>query len=166
MVDLLECLAQIRALAETAPRLAALVGAAADERWRARPGAAVWAPVEVLAHLADLELIYAARLRAMLTIDEPALQTVDQEALAQLADYIHWPVADALARFAARRHDTLELLRSCSAAELERRGRHPRRGPITVADQVAIMLAHDTSHVGQIRQRLAAFDEPRTTMEA
>ena len=128
MADLLECLAQIRALAETSPRLAALVGAADDERWHARPETAVWAPVEVLAHLADLELIYAARLRAMLTIDEPVLQTVDQEALAQLADYIHWPVADALARFVARRHDTLELLRSCSAAELERRGRHPRRG--------------------------------------
>jgi hypothetical protein len=125
----------------------------------------VWAPIEVLAHLADLELVYAARLRAMVRIDEPALQTVDQEALAQLADYIHWPVADALARFSSRRYDTLELLRGCSAAELSRYGRHPRRGLITVADQVAIMLAHDTSHVGQIRQRLAAFAELSTTTE-
>ena len=166
MADLLECLAQIRALAETAPRLEALVGTAADSRWHVRPGGSVWAPVEVLAHLADLELIYAARLRAMLTIDEPALQIVDQEALAQRAGYIDWPVAVALDRFRARRRDTLELLRSCSAAELERRGRHPRRGVITVADQVAIMLAHDTSHVGQIRQRLAALDETHTTMEA
>jgi hypothetical protein len=166
MADLLECLAQIRALAETAPRLAVLVGSATEERWRTRPEAAVWAPVEVLAHLADLELIYAARLRAILTIDEPVLQTVDQEALAQRAGYIGWPVAVALERFRARRHDTLELLRSCSAAELERHGRHPRRGLITVADQVAIMLAHDTGHVGQIRQRLAALDDPLTTLEA
>ena len=166
MADLLECLAQIRALAETAPRLEALVGTAADSRWHVRPGGSVWAPVEVLAHLADLELIYAARLRAMLTIDEPALQIVDQEALAQRAGYLDWPVAVALDRFLARRRDTLELLRSCSAAELERRGRHPRRGVITVADQVAIMLAHDTSHVGQIRQRLSALDQPLATMEA
>ena len=166
MADLLECLAQIRALAETVPRLEALVGAGNDDRWHARPGAAVWAPVEVLAHLADLEVVYAARLRAMLTIDEPELQTVDQEALAQLAEYIRWPVAVALDRFSARRHDTLELLRSCSAAELERCGRHPRRGSITVADQVAIMLAHDTSHVGQIRQRLAAHHQSSSPMEA
>ena len=155
MADLLECLAQIGALAETAPRLAALAGAADEARWHVRPEAAVWAPVEGLAHSADVELLIGVRLRAMLTGDEPALPALDQEALAALADYVHWPVAVALARFTTRRHDTLELLRRCSAAQLERRGRHPQRGLITVADQVAIVLAHDTAHVGQIRQRLA-----------
>jgi uncharacterized damage-inducible protein DinB len=166
MADLLECLAQIRALAETAPRLAALVGAADDERWHARPETAVWAPVEVLAHLADFELIYAARLRAMLTMERPQLQAIDPAALSRVAGYIDWPVALALERFRTRRRDTLDLLRRCSAAGLERTGIHPRRGSIDVADLVAGMLAHDTSHVGQIRQRLGAFDEPRTTMEA
>ena len=166
MADLLECLAQIRALAETAPRLEALAGAADDARWHARPEAGVWAPVEVLAHLADLELIYAARLRAMLTTDRPHLQAIDPAALSRLAGYLDWPVALALDRFRTRRRDTLELLRTCSAADLERTGVHPRRGVIDVADLVAGMLAHDTSHVGQIRQRLAAFDETRTTLEA
>jgi hypothetical protein len=166
MTDLLECLAQIRALAETVPRLEALVGDAVSERWRSRPTNAVWAPIEVLAHLADLELIYAARLRAMLTMDRPHLQAIDQAALAQLAGYIDWPLEVALERFRSRRHDTLELLRSCSAAELDRTGLHPRRRVITVADLVAGMLAHDTTHVGQIRQRLADRHEPRQTMEA
>jgi hypothetical protein len=43
---------------------------------------------------------------------------------------------------------------------------HVRRGVITVADLVAGMLAHDTSHVGQIRQRLAASGETAEHPEA
>jgi uncharacterized damage-inducible protein DinB len=166
MTDLLECLAQIGALAETAPRLEALAGAAPEERWRTRPDGDAWAPVEVLAHLADFELIYAARLRAMLTMARPQLQAIDPAALARLAGYIDWPVALALERFRTRRRDTLELLRRCAAAELERTGIHSRRGAIDVADLVAGMLAHDTSHVGQIRQRLSALDGPPANMEA
>jgi len=166
MADLLECLAQIGALGETAPRLAALLGAADEARWLARPGEGVWAPVEVLAHLADLEPVFAARVRAMVSADEPELDAVDGEAPAVRGDSSRRPVAEVFATFTARRRETLAFLRGCSAADLARRGRHPRRGTITVADQVAIMLAHDTAHVGQIRQRLHARDRDDRTGEA
>jgi len=166
VVDLLECLAQIRARAEAAPRLAALVGAAAADRWRVRPDAATWAPIEVLAHLADFELVYGVRLRAMLSREAPDLQAIDPAALARLAGYLDWAPDLALERFRTRRNDNLELLRSCSAGELDRRGVHPRRGVITVADLVAGMLAHDTSHVGQIHQRLGDRREHPERSEA
>ena len=155
MADLLECLAQIKALAETAPRLAALVRLAPPEHWRARPAADVWAPVEVLAHLADLELVYGARLLAMLSAERPQLQAIDPAALARRARYLERAPEVEVDRFTVRRRDTLAVLSGCSAAELDRLGIHPRRGVITVADLVAGMLAHDTVHVGQIRQRLA-----------
>ena len=156
MADLLECLVQIRALRETAGRLTSLVRAAPAATWRARPEPDVWAPVEVLAHLADAELFFGVRLRLMLTEARPALAPYDQGALARRAGYLDWPVETAIARFAARRAETLELLDGCSAAELDRTGLHARRGEITVADLVATMLAHDTAHVGQIRVRLGA----------
>ncbi len=162
MADLLECLAQIKALAETAPRLAALVRQAPVERWCVRPAADVWAPIEVLAHLADLELVYGARLLGMISADRPHLQAIDPATLARWAAYREREPAAELARFAARRADTLAVLQRCSAADLERTGSHPRRGVITVADAVAGMLAHDVSHVGQIRQRLAAAGDGTT----
>jgi uncharacterized damage-inducible protein DinB len=159
VADLLECLAQIKALAETVPRLGALVRAASDERWRVRPAPGVWAPVEVLAHLADFELIYGARLLGMISADTPHLQAIDPAALARRSGYLGRAPEAELGRFAVRRADTLAALGRCSAAELERTGVHPRRGVITVADLVAGMLAHDTTHVGQIRQRLATARE-------
>ncbi|MBE3072104.1 MAG: DinB family protein [Acidobacteria bacterium] len=154
MADLLECVIQIKGLGETAPRLAAMVDQAPEDRWWIRPAPGVWAPIEVLGHLADLELMFGARLRAMLTVDQPALQRVDGARLAARARYLDWRVPEALARFRRRRDDNLELLETCSAAELGRVGLHPSRGPITVADMVAVMLAHDTDHTGQIRDRL------------
>ncbi len=156
MADLLEALLQIKALAETAPRLAALLAASPGEAWTRRPAARVWAPVEVLAHLADAEIILGARVRLVLTVERPALPGFDGAALAERARYIAWPPALALERFATRRGETLELLASCSAEELSRVGLHPRRGEVSVADLVALALAHDTDHAAQIRQRLAA----------
>ena len=154
MADLLECVIQIKGLADTLRRLAETAAGASEDRWHLRPAPGVWAPIEVLAHLADTELVCGARLRAMLTVDHPALQQVDGARLAARAHYLDWPLAVALDRFRCRREDTIELLGGCSAEELGRIGVHPSRGPMTVADLVAVMLAHDTDHVGQIRCRL------------
>lgn len=155
MADLLEALVQIKALAETPPRVAALLRTAAPEAWTRRPRPGVWAPVEVLAHLADSELFYGTRVRLVLTDDRPPLQPFEGAILAERAGYISWPPTVAFERFRARRAETLELLSSCSALEIARVGVHPVRGEMSVADLVALMLAHDTDHVGQIRERLA-----------
>jgi hypothetical protein len=154
MADLLECLLQIKGLAETPPRLEAMLAATTPSKWTERPDPEVWAPVEIAAHLADQELVYGVRLRLMLTSERPALEVLDQARLAARAGYLGWVPELAVRRFATRRGETLELLESCSAAELERVGRHPARGDMTVADLVALMLAHDVDHCGQIRQRL------------
>lgn len=145
---------QIKALAETPPRVAKMLRTAAPEAWVRRPFPGVWAPVEVLAHLADAELLFGLRFRLVLTSERPALPRFEQGALAVRARYLDWPPDLALERFQTRRAETLELLSSCSAGELERVGVHPLRGEVSVADLVALALAHDTDHVAQIRERL------------
>jgi uncharacterized damage-inducible protein DinB len=155
MTDVLEALVQIKALAETPRRLARLLHSAAPESWTRRPRPGVWAAVEVLAHLADTELFYGTRVRLVVTGDRPFLQPFEGAILADRAGYLSWPPAVAFERFRTRRAETLELLSSCSAVELARVGVHPVRGEMSVADLVALMLAHDTDHVGQIRERLA-----------
>ena len=154
MADLLEALVQIKALAETPRRVAQMLRAAAPGAWVRHLLPGVWAPVEVLAHLADAELVFGLRVRLVLTNQRPTLPLLDQGALAVRARYLEWPPELALERFTTRRAETLELLSSCSAGELERVGVHPVRGEVSVADLVALALAHDTDHVGQIRERL------------
>ena len=154
MADLLECVLQIKALGETPARVEELVRAAPAARWAVRPRPGTWAPVEVLAHLADAELFHGTRLRLMLTSGRAFLQPFEGAQLAERARYLGWAPQLAFARFAGRRGETLDLLSSCSAEDLARVGVHPVRGEMSVADLVALMLAHDTDHVGQMRERL------------
>lgn len=154
MADLLECLLQLKGLAETPHRLEKLLAESAARRWAVRPAPGVWAPVEVAAHLADTELMYGARIRLVLTADRPRLASYDQVRLAERAGYLAWRPGTAVARFAARRADNVELLETCNAPELERVGIHAERGAVSIADIVATLLAHDIDHLGQIRQRL------------
>jgi hypothetical protein len=90
----------------------------------------------------------------MLCGDRPVLEPFEASRLCERCGYLGWPPTLALERFDNRRRETLEILDGCSAEELARVGEHRRRGPITVADQVASMLAHDTHHLGQIRELL------------
>jgi uncharacterized damage-inducible protein DinB len=159
VADLLEALIQIKALAETPPRVTTLLRLAPADAWARRPRPGTWAPIEVLAHLADTELFYGTRVRLILSGDHPLLPPFEGAALAERARYLKWPPTLALERFCTRRAETLELLSGCSAAQLERVGVHPTRGQVTLADLVALMLAHDTDHVGQMRERLGITRE-------
>jgi len=59
--------------------------------------------------------------------------------------------ADWLGQFSAARAAIAACLDRCSAEQLNRTGLEPARGPMTVADLVAVMLAHDTDCLGAIR---------------
>ena len=152
MADLLEALLQIKALAGTPGRAARLLAAADPRRWRVRRTPSERSPVELLAHLADAEATYLASVRLILDRERPAIPAV--AAAGPGATRAGDPAAE-LERFAARRSETVALLGACSAAQLERSGVHPVRRLVTVADVVAIMLAHDTDHMAQISDRLA-----------
>ena len=93
MADLLECLLQIKALRETLGRLKHLAVAAPAANWGIRPAPQVWAPVEVVAHLADMELVFGVRVRQILTVERPGLLSVDPPALAMRADYKSWSLS-------------------------------------------------------------------------
>ncbi len=148
MADLLECLIQIKGVADTPRRLAAR---AADVCANAvSPADAERKVREVAARLAATEMVYRDCLSMMLTADRPTLPALPGSHAAPAATL---SAAEAQAVFAARRADTVQVLEQCSAAQLNRIGIEPSRGPVTVADLVALMLAHDTDSLGDLRLR-------------
>ena len=54
----------------------------ADPQARSRPRADVWSPAEYAAHVRDVHLVFAQRVRLMLTEDEPTFPNWDQDATA------------------------------------------------------------------------------------
>ena len=62
-----------------------------------------------------------------------------------------------LDEFRRRRGENLETLASwaLSATDLERRGRHPELGAVTLGQLLATWVAHDLGHIGQIVRVMA-----------
>jgi hypothetical protein len=101
----------------------------------------------VAVQLAEAEMVYRDCLSMMLTVERPAIPALPGARAARPATL---SAEEARAVFAARRADTVQVLEQCSAAQLNRIGIEPARGPMTVADLVALMLAHDTDTLGEL----------------
>ncbi|HVO60207.1 MAG TPA: DinB family protein [Terriglobales bacterium] len=66
--------------AEKGPRkLAAAVSGLPDRVLRYKPSPEKWCILEIVGHLADVELIYSHRLRQMLADKKPVIAPIDQD---------------------------------------------------------------------------------------
>jgi uncharacterized damage-inducible protein DinB len=145
-------------LAETPGRLQSLVaGATARElAWTTSP--ARWSIRQIVAHLADTELVGAWRVRSVLAADGIALQPFDQNEWAAAFKYENADAAAAAALFGVVRTATLALLRTVAPERLEHAGIHGERGRETVSHIMRMYTGHDLNHLGQIERLL---DEAR-----
>ena len=66
-------------------------------------------------------------------------------------------LASLLDEFARARHDSLAELAAMrlTDTDLDRRGRHPEFGPVTLRQLLATWVAHDLDHIVQISRVLA-----------
>ena len=163
VADLLEALLQIKALAETPARVARLLESTDPRLWAARRGPSEGAPVEILAHLADAEEVFLQSVRLVLDGERPSIPAIRREEPGTPGRSAKRAPAVESDRFISCRQETVDLLSSCSAAQLERVGVHPIRKLVSVADLVAIMLAHDTDHLGQMAERLGTVRFPASS---
>jgi len=114
-----------------------------------------WSFAEVLAHLADAELVNGWRLRLMLTQPRPPIHGYDQVEWQRRFDYAAVDPADALALFAALRRRQLAIWRTVTADDLLRTGLHSERGPESVELHRRLAAGHDLRHRRQIERILA-----------
>jgi hypothetical protein len=121
------------------------------------PAPGKWSPAEIVAHLADCELVFAFRLRQTLAEDNPVVQPFDQEKWA--AVYPGISASHALATFTAMRKWNLELLARVLPAAATRPVSHPERGAMTFLTIVETMAGHDINHLEQLA-RIAASPAP------
>src|SRR5579863_2674607 len=74
-------------VAATASRLEQLLGQMGPERADKSPAPGKWSIRQIVAHLADCELVFAHRMRQVLAEENPTLVAFDQEAWARNLDY-------------------------------------------------------------------------------
>jgi uncharacterized damage-inducible protein DinB len=122
----------------------------------ARPAPRKWSIREIVAHLADCEIVFSFRLRQTLApeINQPhtIIQPFDQDAWAKR--YEPYQLTPALELFQAARNWNLLYLNTVSQDDRRRPTTHPERGTMTFWTIVETMAGHDINHLQQI-ERLA-----------
>lgn len=131
--------------------LADLIGDFDDATLRWRPIPNKWSVKEILCHLRDLEEVYLARYKLMLSEHNPLLPAVDQDRLVIERDYINAEAKGALNAFRTLRDEVTRLLESAAPESWSRVGVHPTAGPLSL-DQLAVRQKnHDVKHIIQMK---------------
>ncbi|HVX65348.1 MAG TPA: DinB family protein [Bryobacteraceae bacterium] len=124
----------------------------APERWTLR---------QIVAHLADSELVGADRFRRVIAEDNPTLIGYDQNAWAANLNYAKRKTSESVEMFRRLRADCYELLKDLPPETFERQGNHSEAGPLTLRQLVQRMADHAESHARQIQQVRDAYRQAR-----
>ena len=147
----------VELLARTPATLDALLRGLPDGWIAAHEGGDTWSPFDVIGHLIHGERTdWVPRARIILEHgDARAFDKFDR--LAQFARPEARTQASLLEEFATLRQESLRELATLrlTEADLDRRGRHPELGPVTLRQLLATWVAHDLDHVVQISRVLA-----------
>jgi len=131
--------------------------AALDEHGRAdagelakRYGPDKWSVAEILAHLADAEVVNYWRLAR--TVSQPGedVGTFDERRWAATLDYAGRPAEISRALLLANRRALIHYVRTLPDEVLRRPGTHPEKGTMTGWEWADLIAAHTEHHLDQI----------------
>jgi hypothetical protein len=144
-------------LSRTPATLDALLRGLPDGWIQAHEGGDTWSPYDVVGHLIHGERTdWMGRARIVLEHGESqAFEPFDR--FAQFRESEGKSLDDRLDEFGVLRRINLEALArlQVTAADLDRRGRHPALGGVTLRQLLATWVAHDLDHISQIARVLA-----------
>jgi hypothetical protein len=142
--------APLRVLASTPVRLARLLRGVRQKRVTTRPSSDHWSVGEILAHLADAEMVSSFRLRLILGSNGITIQAFDQDIWAEFSHYRKQDPDLSLGAFQALRRRNVALLRSLPKEMWEFFGMHEERGRETISRICEMMAGHDINHLRQV----------------
>ena len=140
--------------AEKSPKqVAAAVSGLPERVLRYKPAPDKWCIREILGHLADVEIVYAYRLRQMLADRKPVIAPMDQDDWARNLGYLEIPPAELVALYGLNRHANLRLLQRLKRSDLTKSAYHPEtKTDFTVAQLIERMGTHGAIHLDQIER--------------
>jgi DinB superfamily len=134
--------------------LSDLIHGVAEKELRRSPAPGKWSVSEIVAHLADSELVSVWRYRQMIERNDQPLAAYDQDEWARMGKYSSRDAKDSLQLFTGLRTVNLEMFARLTPEEWQRGGLHAERGRITVQSLARHVAGHDRNHLEQIQKIL------------
>lgn len=139
----------------------ALTGAAGAEV-DFQPSAGSWSVRQIVAHVADSEVVATVRLRRVIAEDSPQLEAYDQNLWAERLDYARRKYSQSLETFRRLRAENYELIKDLPPEVWSRSGLHTERGVESLLDILRRNAEHAESHALQVRRVREAWKAART----
>jgi len=117
-------------------------------RWKPEPEK--WSIAEILAHLADAEIVASWRLRSVIGANGVTIQPFDQNVWASVFEYGKRDAKLSLEVFRILRENNLAMLKAIPPESWDNYGMHLERGKETVRHLTHMFAGHDTNHAKQI----------------
>lgn len=143
-------------LAATAKKLERLIKGVPAGKLRKRPAADKWSICEIMAHLADAEIVIGFRLRMVLGAPGTPITAYDQDSWVTSGHYEKRDPRKSVELFRVVRQANLALLKSLTAEQWKHYGMHSERGQETVEHIVRMTAGHDLNHLQQIERTFPA----------
>jgi uncharacterized damage-inducible protein DinB len=147
---------QIATVRQLPDRLRAAVQGMSDPQLDTPYREGGWTVRQVVHHVADSHANAYIRFKLALTEDNPTIKPYDEGAWANLQDS-RMPVDVSLAFTSAVHARWVNLLESMTDADYQRSFRHPERGTVTLANNLAMYAwhsRHHTAHITRLRERM------------
>ena len=145
----------LKVQAATAAKLGRLIQRATAAKLHKRPAPGKWSAGEILAHLADCEIVTGWRMRQILGAPGISLQAFDQDTWAAAGHYEKRDARKSLEQFRVAREANLALLKSLTPEQWKHHGMHAERGAETIEHITCMMAGHDLNHLGQVERIVA-----------
>jgi uncharacterized damage-inducible protein DinB len=142
----------LRVQGETPKKLQALIKPLNKKQLMQQPEPGKWSIAEILAHLADAELVGGWRMRLILGNNGVSIQAFDQNVWAETFGYAKRDPEASLETFRVLRESNLALLGSVPKNLWENYGMHQERGKETITHIVRMFAGHDLNHLEQIER--------------
>jgi len=130
-----------------------------EEDFTIAPGK--WSVRQIVAHLADAELVAAHRFRQIVAEDNPTLVAFDQDAWTCNLDYARRKPKQSLETFRRIRAENYELLKELPASAYERAGNHTETGRLTLRQVLEGFARHAESHARQLQENRDAYKKSK-----
>jgi len=145
----------LKVQAQTAKKLERLIKGVSTAKLRKRPAPDKWSVSEILAHLADTEIVGGFRTRLILGSPGTPIAAFDQDAWVTSGHYDTRDPRKSLEQFRALRETNLALLKSLTPEQWKHYGMHSERGQESVEQITRMFAGHDLNHIQQIERILA-----------
>lgn len=150
----------LKVQATTAKKLANFSKGVAPAKLRKRPAPDKWSPAEILAHLADVEIVQGWRMRSILGAPGTPIQAFDQDAWVVAGHYDKRDPRKSLEQFRVLRESNLALLKTLTPEQWKHHGMHSERGEESIERIVRMLAGHDINHLEQVEAILTK--QPRS----